>query len=158
LATNNIPSDFTALQFFDSPSIWPPTTSLQIPLLFSFWISEWQRNQFLQYRVSDERQMVIGIWFVFLEELRPKSMWSMDFWVLVLMTKLGIQAGNSNRKGCMWDQMNSTLFHSLSHSACVGSKDSWINQGRIIIVHHEKSSTRWLGKHIHVKLHCACSL
>lgn len=77
---------------------------------------------------------------------------------LVLMTKLGIQAGNSNRKCFMWDQMNSTLFHSLSHSPCVGSKDSWINQGCIILVHHEKSSTRWLGKHIHVKLHCACSL
>jgi hypothetical protein len=102
--------------------------------------------------------MVIGIQFVVLEELRPKSMWSMDFWVLVLMTKHGIQAWSSNRKCFMWDQMNSTLFHSLSHSACVCSKDSWITQGRIIILHHEKSSTRWLGKQIHVKLHCVCSL
>jgi len=50
LATNNIPSDSTALQFFEA------------------------EKSISQVRISDENPMVIGIWFVFLEELRPKSM------------------------------------------------------------------------------------
>jgi hypothetical protein len=50
LATNNIPSDSTALQFFEA------------------------EKSISAVGVSDENPLVIGIWFVFLEELRPKSM------------------------------------------------------------------------------------